>query len=144
MIKAQLRFEAKARTAAREMKAKIRNVVVKKKQELEAKSAPELNKLIESIGLKGLRSKEERVQHLLVHWQENDGVDKALAQMAVEERTEQLKAMDDADLQKICQKTGVDPYIKEVMVDRISKKENEVGCYSRPALQQEEDKKPAH
>merc|ERR1719498_1169070 len=90
MIKSLLKFEAKARTAAREMKAKIRDIVVKKKQELEAKSTPELNRLVESIGIKGLRSKEERVQRLLVHWQENDGVDKALAQIAMEERTEQL------------------------------------------------------
>jgi len=32
----------------------------------------------------------------------------------------------------LCNKIGVDPFVKEIMVDRISKKENETGCYARP------------
>jgi len=92
MIKAILKHEVKVRSVAREQKAKIRTVVVKKKQELEGNSTSELTKLCDSMGIKGLRSKEERVQRLLVHWQENDGVDKALAQIAQEERTKELEA----------------------------------------------------
>merc|ERR1712232_1113830 len=72
MIKSLLKHEAKVRAAAREQKAKIRAVVVKKKQELEALSVPELGKLCSDAGLKGLKGP-ERVQRLLVHWQENDG-----------------------------------------------------------------------
>merc|ERR1719408_1232283 len=125
MIKALIKHETKARAAAREQKAKIRAVVVKKKQELENSSTSELNKLCDSLGLKGVRSKEERVQRLLVHWQENDGVDKALAQIAQEERAQQLNAMDNNQLQKLCSKVGVDPFVKEVMVERISKHEYE-------------------
>merc|ERR1719321_1179830 len=106
MIKSLLKFEAKARAAAREQKAKIRDVVVKKKQELEAKSLPELSKLVDAIGIKGLRSKEERVQRLLVHWQETDGVDKALARIAEDERKQDLHAMDVSKLQKFCAKIG--------------------------------------
>merc|ERR1711865_167202 len=41
-------------------------------------------------------------------------------------------------LQKLCNKMGVDPFVTEIMVDRIAKKENEMGCYSRPALPQDE------
>jgi len=138
MIKAILKHEVKVRSVAREQKAKIRTVVVKKKQELEGNSTSELTKLCDSMGIKGLRSKEERVQRLLVHWQENDGVDKALAQIAQEERTKELEALDNNQLVKLCNKVGVDPFVKEVMVDRVNKRENEMGCYSRPVLPQDE------
>merc|ERR1719454_502879 len=57
MIKTLLKHEAKVRAAANEQKAKIRGVVVKRKQELEALSASEMSKLCESSGIKGVRSK---------------------------------------------------------------------------------------
>jgi len=139
MIKNLLKHEAKARVAAKAQKNKIRAVVVKKKQDLEALSTSELGKLCESSGMKGFKSKEERVQRLLVQWQENDGVDKALAQIAEEERKQELDSLDTVKLQKLCAKMGVDPFVKEIMVERISKKENETGCYARPALTQESE-----
>jgi len=138
MIKTLLRHEAKTRAAALQQKAKVRDVVVKKKQELEASSTSDLNKLCEASGIKGLKSKEERVQRLLVHWQENDGVDKALAQIAQEERTQALNVLDSCQLQKLCQKAGVDPFVKEIMVDRIATAENAMGCYARPSLPEDE------
>merc|ERR1719182_746616 len=139
MIKTLLKHEAKERAAASEQKAKIRAVVVKKKQELENLSTSELSKLCESAGVKGLRSKEERVQRLLMQWQESDGVDKALAQVAQNERKDELNAMESTKLQKLCTKTGVDPYVKEIMVERISKREHDTGCYYRPVLVHEEE-----
>merc|ERR1719478_359246 len=139
MISAFLKYEAKARTAMKAQKAKIRAVVVKKKQELEGLPTSELSKLCESAGFKGLRSKEERVQRLLVQWQEKDGVDKALAKIAEDERKQELDAMDNVKLEKLCGKMRVDPYVKEIMVERISKKENDSGCYSRPTVMQGDD-----
>merc|ERR1712232_1452159 len=138
MIKSLLKHEAKVRAAAREQKIKIRAVAVKKKQELEALSVPELGKLCSDAGLKGLKGP-ERVQRLLVHWQENDGVDKALSEIAQDERQQELVALDSLKLQKLCSKMGVDPYVKEIMVERISKRENETGCYSKPTLAQEQE-----
>merc|ERR1712032_420433 len=116
MIKTLLKHEANARAVVKEQKTKIRAVVVKKKQELEALSVPELGKLCNEAGLKGLKGP-ERVQRLLVHWQENNGVDKALAEIAQDERKQKLLAMDNNKLQKLCNKFGVDPFVKEVMVD---------------------------
>merc|ERR1711959_629386 len=72
-------------------------------------------------------------------WQENDGGDKALAQIAEEERKQELHAMDSAKLQKMCTKMAVDPFVKEVMVERISKREYDTGCYFRPNLMHEEE-----
>jgi len=139
MIKSLLKHEAKVRAAAREQKAKIRGVVVKKKQELEGLSTSELSKLCDSAGIKGLRSKEERVQRLLVQWQERDGVDKALADIAQSERKQELGSMDDSKLQKLCTKIGVDPYVKEIMVERINKEEYNAGRFARPSLAQEDE-----
>jgi len=139
MIKSLLKHEAKLRAGAREQKAKIRGVVVEKKQELESLSTAELSKLCDSSGFKGLRSKEERIQRLLVQWQEKDGVDKALAEMAQKERKQELEALESNKLLKMCNKIGVDPFVKEIMVDRISKQENDAGCYARPALTQENE-----
>merc|ERR1719247_1192625 len=58
--------------------------------------------------------------------------------MAQEKRIQELQALDNSQLQKLCNKVGVDPFVAEIMVDRISKKESMMGCYSRPSLPQEE------
>merc|ERR1711907_44231 len=108
MIKALLKHEAKVRAEANEQKAKIRGVVVQKKQELESLSTSEMSKLCDSMGIKGVRTKEERIQRLLLQWQESGGVDKALAKIAEDDRKQELQAMDSSKLQKLCAKMGVD------------------------------------
>merc|ERR1712139_151370 len=82
---------------------------------------------------------EERVGRLLTVWQESDGVDKALAQRAEEERRDALMATDGASLLRLCNRTGVDPFVKEVMVDRVIRKENAAGLYLRPGHDQKEE-----
>merc|ERR1712232_1110936 len=94
MIKAVLKHEAKARAEKRAHEAKIRNVVVKKKEELENTSLAELGKQCENIGAKGVKAKPERVKQLLLHWQQNGGVEQALAEIALNERKEELGEMD--------------------------------------------------
>jgi len=39
-----------------------------------------------------------------------------------DDRKQELQAMDSSKLQKLCAKMGVDPYVKEIMVERVSKK----------------------
>merc|ERR1712187_476843 len=46
-------------------------------------------------------------------------------------------------LQKLCVKVGVNPFVKEVMVDRIIKCEGESGCFSAPVLQKLEEQEEA-
>jgi hypothetical protein len=140
MIKSLLKHEAKSRAETRAHEAKIRNVVVKKKEELENTPLADLGKLCESIGVKGLKGKPERVKQLLLHWQKNDGVEKALTEIALNERKGELKEMDNDSLRKLCDKAGLDPFVKEVMVDRISKKEQECGRYLRAAPTKETTK----
>jgi len=139
MIKSLLKHEAKLRAEAREREAKIRGVVLKKKEHLESTSMAELSKLCENLGVKGLRGKQDRICALLRQWQEADGVDKALAQMAEDARKEELASMETDALRKLCDKKGVDPFVKEVMVERISKYEREAGHYEKPVLEEKRE-----
>jgi len=143
MVEALAAHEAKARAEVRENAAKIRAVVVKKKDELEAMTLPELKELCGSLGIKGLLAKPARVEELLKQWQEEDGVDKALAQMAHDLREQQLVSTDKLALRKLCDKAGVDAFVKEVMVERIIRKESAAGRFARPTLEMNEPEVPA-
>merc|ERR1711988_802483 len=83
-------------------------------------------------------SKQERVQHLMKHWQENDGVDKALEKIVQDARKGELSDMENSSLLELCQRAGVDPYVKEVIVDRVIKKEVELGRFNGPKPDKEE------
>jgi len=137
MIEAMLKHEAKARAAQREHEAKMRAVVVQKKEELEAMSAPELKNLCTAKGITGVLSKPVRVEKLLQLWQQEDGVNKGLAQMARAKREGELAGMDKAALRKLCEKRGVEAFVTEVMVERLLKHEFEAGRFLRPAAEQE-------
>lgn len=141
IIQAVLKLEAKARKVAREHQEEVRAVVVGKKEELEAKSAPELKDMCASVGIKGVLSKQERVSQLLANWQANDGIDKAFVKIAHDARKGKLVEMDPAELKRICDGIGVDPLIKEVMVDRIIKQETDMGRFE-PPVPEAEDKSP--
>merc|ERR1712232_6543 len=72
-------------------------------------------------------------------WQADDGVDKALKQRAHHRREEQLLSMDKDSLRDLCTKAGVDPFVKEIMAERIVKRECELGRFSRPKIAQDSD-----
>jgi len=79
------------------------------------------------------------VQRLLIHWQETDGVDQALTKISQNDRRKELTAMDNTKLRKFCNKVGVDPFVKEVMVERICKEETMKGLFARPAIKQADE-----
>jgi len=139
MVGALLTHEAEVRAAQRAHQAKIREVLVKKKEELEALSAPELKDLCAAAGTKGMLAKQARVELLLKQWQDNDGVDKAIAKMARDAREAELGAMDKETLRKLCIKSGVECFVKEVIVDRIVKQECAKGRFAKPRLEEDED-----
>jgi len=143
MVELILQSEAKARKNVRDHASNVRLVVVKKKEEYEALSFDELRKACSDSGIKGSLSKEARVLELLRLWQEDDGIDKGLAQMAYEAREAELSAMDTQGLFKICEEKGTNPYVKEVMVDRIIKKETAAGKFARQTEEKKEEAEPA-
>jgi len=108
------------------------------KEELEALTIPELRDRCTEEDVKGGHmTKQARIEALIKQWQEDDGVDKALAQMAHDARESELASMDAQALKELCEKAGIDPCVKEVMVDRIVKCENSAGRFGRPTLERE-------
>jgi len=137
MIETLAAYEGKRRAEVHAHEVKLRAVVVNKKEEFEAKSIPELTELCADIGITGRMTKEERVTQLLRQWQKDDGVSKALAQRARDAREAELVSKDKAVLRKLCEKKRIDPFVKEVLVVRIVKRENEMGRFSRPKIEKE-------
>merc|ERR1719323_1834235 len=64
-------------------------------------------------------------------------MDKALAKMAHDARESELASMDAQALKELCEKAGIDPCVKEVMVDSIVKCENSAGRFGRSTLERE-------
>merc|ERR1712039_28577 len=109
---------------------KIRSVIEQKSKEFEAMPIGELRKRAD---LSGRVAKTECIQVLLKAWQQEDGVDKALKAVALNDRRQELLSKDNAFLLKQCDKTGIDPYVLEVMVDRILEHETRHDKYAPPA-----------
>jgi hypothetical protein len=139
-VAAILDLEAKARANKRAQEARQRSVVVKKKEELEALPFPELSERCRLAGILGKLTKQERIQQLMTKWQQDDGISKGLAAMATEERQAELSAMDSTGLAALCASAGVDPLLKEVMVDRLIKHEGAYGRFARPVIPEEDDR----
>lgn len=133
MLDLILKHEAKARAALRERKAQVRQVLVSKKEELEALGLPELKQECSSRGITGQLSKPVRIEMLIKQWQEDDGVDKALTKIALDQREHELTAMEKPVLSSLCEAAGIDPFVKELIVDRVVRVENKAGRFARPS-----------
>jgi hypothetical protein len=119
MIESVLAQEAKGREASRAYEAKVRDVTAAKKKEIESKTLTELKELCEAKKLKSGGSKPEKVERLLAAAKQDGEIETILAGMARAERRQGLIALSNVDLQAMCKKSGIDPLMKEVMVDRI-------------------------
>merc|ERR1711879_626854 len=89
-------------------------------------------------GIQGVRKKEERVRSIIECWQQDDGVEKALAEMAREQRLNDLQNMDIEALRALCEANNIDPCVKEVMADRVAKAEKAAGRFARPNADKKE------
>jgi len=103
---------------------------------------PALREQGAAIGLKGQIGKQAFVEGLLKQWQEEDGVDKALAKMSRDAREAELSALEKVALRKLCKKVGVDPFVKEVLVERLVRLEAAAGRFTRPRLIEPEKEEP--
>jgi len=129
MVKLVIKAEAKERADKKAQEAKVRAIVQTKSDELDALPIADLKS---RANLKGRVSKTDCIQHLLKMWQDNDGVDKALAEEAKQERRNELMSKDSIWLVKHCDKSSIDPYVLEVMVDRILEYETRHNKYAPP------------
>ena len=104
---------------------------------MEAQSATDLKKLCATQGVEG-SSKSERVAQLLAKWVQDDGISKARAKAAYDAREAELNAMDKQVLQRICTKEKLDPFVKDVMIERIVQRETELDKFSVPRKEENE------
>jgi len=143
MVQRLVEHEAAGRAELRAAAARTRKVLVDKKEALEALSLPELKERCAEEGVKGGQlTKPARVEALIKLWMEDDGVNKALTKMAHDAREAVLTAMEPQALKKLCDTASVDPFVTEVMVDRILKCEHAVGRFGRPTLERETKEVP--
>merc|ERR1711972_782351 len=104
---------------ARAKEAKVREVTAKMKKEKSHMSAQELKDALLKKGLKTGGAKTEMIERLIECAREEGEVDRTIALLAREEKREELLSMHKDALIELCTKSGVDPIVKEVMVDRL-------------------------
>merc|ERR1712232_880401 len=119
MVDAFFAHEASIRKELDAFEAKCSDVEAKKRVALQEKSAGELKQLCVDKDLKLGASKEDRIERLLEAARQDGEFDEGVALMACEARSGELLAWDKPSLLKLCEQTGADPLVKEIMVERI-------------------------
>lgn len=119
MINSIVASEAKVRENVRRHKVNARDVLVQKREEFSKKTNKALKELLQAYALQTSGTKPERIERLLVTWQEQGEIEKVLAGMAFQARKAELNAMDKITLFELCKKKGVDALSKDVLVDRL-------------------------
>jgi len=124
MVKGILALEAKARDEVRAREEKVKQVEKKIKEDLKAKNLSDLKDLCRSKSLPIGGSKDDLVARCLAAAKKEGEVEKSLNNMAAESRRSELLGLDKDKLLALCKKVGVDPLVKEVMVERIVSQES--------------------
>lgn len=119
MIELLLKQESDERAAELAAAAKRKQVIAGKRKELEAFSLQSLKDLCVQKGLKSGGTKGDKVDRLVIESTEKGEIDSIIAGMARAERREELSKMSKEELHNFCQKSQIDPIVKEVMVERI-------------------------
>jgi len=125
MIKTLLAHEAKIQQDLKAFDAKVGGVATEKGKELEAKSNTALKDMCIAKGLPVGGGKEEKIERLVEVLQKDGELDKVVSKTLREKRKEELMAMDKNAVAQLCEKTGVNPLVKGIMVERIMMRESE-------------------
>jgi len=127
MVKTLLAYEAKCRENLKAFEAKVLEAAAQKKQELDSKSNTALKEMCAAKGLPVGGGKEERAARIVEEAQREGSLDAVVCQNIRNKRKEELMAMDKQAVVQLCQKTGVEPVVKEIVVERILAHESESG-----------------
>merc|ERR1711865_711658 len=114
-----VKYEVKLQEDLQAHALKVDEVAAKKQQELEAKSSDKIKDLCVSKGLKVGSGKEDRIERLVEQAEKEGEFDKIIAKAARAARREELCTMEKPVLLKHCERLGIDPLVKEVLVDRL-------------------------
>lgn len=127
MADAVLEHEAQCVAVAKAYEAKIEEAVAKMKEGFEAKNAAELKDICAAKDLKLGSSKENRIEILLEDAKASGAVSKSVVAMDIAARISELTAKEQGEVLKLCEESGVDPLVKEVLVGRLLAHESEFG-----------------
>lgn len=98
-----------------------------KQKELAAKSNATLKDLCVAKDLPAKGEKDERVERLIEEAKKDREFDKSVSMSSRNKRKEELMVQDKTMVLKLCEATGVDPFVKDVMIERIMSYESEAG-----------------
>merc|ERR1712151_246657 len=119
MIQQILALEAKEREEVRAQEERVSAVVADMRKDLSTKGNDILKELCRAKELALGGSKTDKIDRLLEAAKQGGDVDNVLKQKAMDERRTELLALGKDGLFDLCQQKGVDPLVKEVMVERI-------------------------
>merc|ERR1712232_475063 len=119
MIEALLKQDAKAREEFLVYESTRHELESKKREHLSSKTNPELKELCGSKGLKIGGGKVDKVERLLQTARDEGDIDVLLIENAYDKRQAELDALEKPVLKSLCDKAGVDTFIKDVAVQRI-------------------------
>jgi hypothetical protein len=125
MVKTMLAHEEKCREDLKAFEVQVGEVVAQKKEKLVTKSAADLKEMCVAKGLPVGGGKEERIERLAEELSKDRELDKIASMNIRMKRKEELMAMDKASVLKLCEQTGVDPLVKNIMVERIMTQDSE-------------------
>jgi len=127
MVKALLAHEVKCREELRVFEGKVSELVEKKKQDFDKMSNAKLKDMCVSKDLPAKGEKEERVDRLVEEEKKTGSFDRIVSINNRNKRKDELMAMDKSAVLKLCEKDGIDPFVKGIMVERIMSQESEAG-----------------
>jgi len=125
MIKTMLSHEAKLAEDLKAFELKVNEAVAKKSEQLQTQTNAALKELCVTKGLAVGGDKEERIERLVEDIRAGGELDKVVSMNIRTKRKEELMAMDKPTVLKLCESTGVDPLVKDIMVERIISQEGE-------------------
>merc|ERR1712139_126828 len=106
---------------------KVDQVAAENQKKLETKSNAQLKELCERKDLPVKGEKSDRIERIIEEAKKEGEFDKVVMMNDRNKRKDELMAMDKPAVLKICEKAGVDPFVKDIMVERIMSHESEVG-----------------
>merc|ERR1712156_1367675 len=127
MVETFLAYEAQVCTEALAYSAKIVPILEEMQRGLEGKSQAELKDQCAAKDLAQGGKKDDLVARLLESLKNDSEVDKILAAKARATRRDELLGTAMEALLSRCSSLAIDPFVKEVVVERILSHEDEVG-----------------
>merc|ERR1711933_320497 len=113
MIKMLLVYEAKCRENLKAFEAKIGVAVNQKKADLDTKTNGALKEMCTSKGLPVGGGKDDRIERLVEEAVKDGELDKVVSMDLRCKRKQELMSMDKSSVLTLCEKTGVDPALKD-------------------------------